>query len=319
MIVYLCAMRIIHDLSTAVSFKNPILTLGTFDGVHLGHQEIISSLVQEAKISGCESVLFTFYPHPRKVLYPDSFSVHLIDTIDEKIEKLEKLGLDTLILFPFTKEFSRLTAMEFVRDILVHTIGISEVHVGYDHQFGKNREGTFSELQQLGEVFHFQVKQIQAVSKANQTISSTKIRFALMEGNLDLANAFLGQPFQLSGKVIEGKKLGRTIGFPTANIQVDEPEKITPKIGVYVVEVVVENEIFKGMMSIGLNPTVDAANTLPSMEVNLLDFSGDLYGKKIKVHFLHYIREEMRFNSMEELKHQIESDEKFTRAYFSAL
>ena len=302
-------MRVVRQLDNSVEFNSPVLTLGTYDGVHLGHQEIIRSLVRKAKGKGVESVLFTFYPHPRKVLYPDANTVHLIDSVEEKLAKLEELGLDTVILFPFSKEFSRLTAMEFVRDVLVNQIGVSEVHIGHDHHFGKNREGSFSELKELGELYGFDVFQLPAVQTGSVTISSTKIRNAVAEGEVDLARKMLGNPFRMEGKVVKGKQLGRTLGFPTANLEMDDSEKIIPKSGVYAVRVKVGSKWYDGVMNIGVKPTVSDENKV-SYEVYILNFSGEIYGELVKVDFIAYIREEKRFDSLEELVSQIKTDEK---------
>jgi riboflavin kinase/FMN adenylyltransferase len=301
-------MRILTELNESILFNHPILTLGTYDGVHLGHQEIIRTLVQRAKNAGKESVLFTFEPHPRKVLYPEGAGVKLIDSVEEKIEKLKALGLDTIILFPFSLSFSRLSAMEFVRDILVHSIGVSEVHIGYDHHFGKNREGSFQELIELGELFNFSVHQIGPVTFETNTISSTKIRNALIAGEIDKANSYLGRRFSMRGVVVHGKKLGRTIGFPTANIDLNNSDKIIPKFGVYAVLVRLENVVYKGVMSVGINPTVTSENTT-KLEVYIFDFDREIYDQEIEVEFVQYIREEMRFESMELLINQIKDDE----------
>ncbi len=309
-------MRVVRQLSSDIRFNNPILTLGTYDGVHLGHQEIIRSLVEKARRENKESVLFTFEPHPRKVLYPDSYSVKLIDTVDEKLEKLEKLGLDTVILFPFTREFSRLSAMEFVRDILVNRIGVSEMHIGYDHHFGKNREGSFQELQELGELYHFQVFQLPAISIGEVAISSTKIRNAILEGNVAYAATLLGTPFVLQGKVVKGQQIGRTIGFPTANIDLENSEKIYPKNGVYAAKAYLGERLVYGVMNIGTRPTV-ANNGQVTIEVFLFDFTEEIYEQTIRVEVMQHIREEQRFDSIEDLKHQIQLDEITARTYFS--
>lgn len=309
-------MRVVRQLSSDIRFNNPILTLGTYDGVHLGHQEIIRSLVEKARRENKESVLFTFEPHPRKVLYPDSYSVKLIDTVDEKLEKLEKLGLDTVILFPFTREFSRLSAMEFVRDILVNRIGVSEMHIGYDHHFGKNREGSFQELQELGELYHFQVFQLPAISIGEVAISSTKIRNAILEGNVAYAATLLGTPFVLQGKVVKGQQIGRTIGFPTANIDLENSEKIYPKNGVYAAKAYLGERLVYGVMNIGTRPTV-ANNGQVTIEVFLFDFTEEIYEQTIRVEVMQHIRDEQRFDSIEDLKHQIQLDEITARTYFS--
>ncbi len=305
-------MRVLTNLNSDVVFNSPILTLGTFDGVHLGHQKIISDLVGRAKELNRESVLFTFHPHPRMVLYPESHSVRLIDTVDEKIEKLRLLGLDTVILFPFTFDFSRLSAMEFIRDILVHQIGVSEMHVGHDHHFGKNREGNFNELQELGELYHFDVFQIPAVTVNTVSISSTKIRNAIAEGNMELAQAYLGRPFSFSGKVIHGNKMGRTIDFPTANLEIDSPEKIIPELGVYAVKVSFDSKIIHGVMNIGKKPTVQTSDYI-SVEVFLFDFNQDIYGKVLTVSVFDRLRGEQRFDSITDLKTQILKDAEMAR------
>jgi riboflavin kinase / FMN adenylyltransferase len=310
-------MRIVHQLNSEVKFNNPILTLGTYDGVHLGHQEIIRSLVEKARTENKESVLFTFEPHPRKVLYPDSYSVKLVDTVDEKLAKLEKLGLDTVILFPFTKEFSRLSAMEFVRDVLVNQIGVSEMHIGHDHHFGKNREGSFHELVDLGELYSFQVFQLPAILLEDTAISSTKIRNAVLDGNIAYANELLGSPFVLHGKVVKGQQIGRTIGFPTANIDLDCTEKIVPKNGVYAVQVYLDGQKYDAVMNIGTRPTI-ANHGAVTIEVYLFDFNKEIYNQFLKVEVKQRIRDEKRFENIEDLKHQIQLDETTARNYFSA-
>lgn len=309
-------MRVIRQLDETVKFNAPILTLGTYDGVHLGHQEIIKALVDRAKSKGVESVLFTFDPHPRKVLYPDTNSVQLIDTIDEKLGKLEKLGLDTVILFPFTHAFSRLSAMEFVRDVLVHKIGVSEVHIGHDHHFGKNREGSFHELSELGELFNFKVHQIGPIQAHDVTISSTKIRNAIVAGEIQTAHDYLGVPFKISGKVLQGKQLGRTIGFPTANIGDIDTDKILPKNGVYAVQVTLDSKKYKGVMNVGVKPTVTENNQV-TLEVYIFEFEQDIYYKELTVEFIQYIREEKRFDNLDELVNQIREDEKAAITIFA--
>lgn len=309
-------MRIVRQLNSDTRFNKPILTLGTYDGVHLGHQKIIRSLVEKAKNENKESVLFTFEPHPRKVLYPESYSVKLIDTVDEKLEKLEKLGLDTVILFPFTKEFSRLSAMEFVRDVLVNQIGISEMHIGYDHHFGKNREGSFSELQELGELYDFNVFQLPAISIGEIAISSTKIRNAILEGDVKYASELMGSNFMLQGKVVKGQQIGRTIGFPTANIDLENTEKIFPKNGVYSAKAYLGDQVVFGVMNIGTRPTV-ANNGQVTIEIYLFDFKEEIYGQQIRVELMQHIRNEKRFEDITDLKNQIQLDEITARNYFS--
>lgn len=311
-------MRIIRELISSVQFNQPIVTLGTYDGVHLGHQEIIRGMVKRAKENGQESVLLTFDPHPRMVLYPESHSVRLIDTVEEKLVKLEKLGLDTVILFPFTMKFSRLTAVEFVRDILVGQIGVKEMVVGYDHHFGKNREGNFQQLKELGNLYDFSVNEIQAVSAGEVTVSSTKVRKALAAGEMDLVTRFLGEPYRLTGEVIHGNKLGRTIGFPTANLKIDQTTKMLPEIGVYAVRVQLNDRNFEGVMNIGKKPTVQQSDLI-SVEVFLFDFAEEIYGELLTVTIFDRLRGEQRFGSVEELKQQLKKDEQNARSVFVSM
>lgn len=311
-------MRVIRELNEQVTFNRPIVTLGTFDGVHLGHQEILRQMVAEGKASGRETVLLTFHPHPRMVLYPDSHSVRLIDSIEEKLEKLEQSGLDTVILFPFTQKFSRLTAVEFVRDVLVRDIGVSKMLVGYDHHFGKNREGDFLQLQELGQLYGFDVKQVEAVQTGEISVSSTKIRKALSEGEMLTVERYLGQPFQLTGEVIHGNKLGRTIGFPTANLFIDQTTKILPETGVYAVKIQRNNQWLNGVMNVGKKPTVQQTETI-SVEVYIFDFDAELYGELLRVQVFDRLRGEQRFASIDELKSQLAKDEQNARNVLAAL
>lgn len=311
-------MRVIHELTDKVHFNEPFVTLGTYDGVHLGHQEIIRKMVNEARAAQKESVLLTFHPHPRMVLYPDSHSVRLIDTVDEKLEKLRRLGLDTVILYPFTSRFSRLSAVEFVRDVLVSQIGVSHMLVGHDHHFGKNREGDFQQLAELGNLYGFTVEQIMPVEINGVTISSTKIRAALAEGDMKTVGNYLGQPYQLNGIVVHGNKLGRTIGFPTANIELDETTKILPKLGVYAVKVTLRGKSLDGVMNIGKKPTVQQSEKV-NVEVYLFDFDEDIYGETLRVQVFDHIRPEKKFNSLDELKDQLRKDEETARSVLSAL
>ena len=310
-------MRVIQDLSLC-SFNQPILTLGTYDGVHLGHQAIIENLVKQARLSNKESVLFTFHPHPRMVLQPDNHAVKLIDTIDEKLEKLAALGLDTVILFPFTLDFSRLSAEEFVQQILVDALGISAIHIGYDHHFGKNREGSFPQLVAIGEKYNFEVVETPAFKHNGTAISSTKIRKALAAGDTETATLFLGTPFVLTGKVIHGNKLGRTIGFPTANLAIEQATKILPEIGVYAVKVKINEFVYSGVMNVGKKPTVLQTDAI-SVEVFIFDFSADIYDQVISVSVYHRLRGEQRFESVDLLKQQLAKDATLARTYLAAL
>lgn len=311
-------MRIIHELTPDIQFNQPIVTLGTYDGVHLGHQTIIRKMVDEAKRQGKESVLLTFHPHPRMVLYPDSHSVRLIDTVEEKLAKLEKLGLDTVILYPFTMKFSRLTAVEFVRDVLVAQIGVTQMLVGHDHHFGKNREGDFQQLLELGQLYDFGVQEIQAVQANDTAVSSTKIRKALAEGDMEKVERFLGEPYQLTGTVVHGNKLGRTIGFPTANLEIDQDAKILPEIGVYAVRATHNGRIFDGVMNVGKKPTVQDTDKI-FVEVFIFDFSEDIYGDLLHVRVYNRLRGEQRFASVDALKEQLKKDEENARALLLTL
>lgn len=289
-----------------------MVTLGTFDGVHIGHQKIVQQLLNSAHQSNCESVILTFFPHPRMVLQ-DQSEIRLLNSIQERTELLEKTGLDHLIIHPFDKTFSRLTAEEFVKDILVEQLNIQKIVIGYDHRFGRNRTADIHDLIDFGHKFGFDVEQISAQQIEAVSVSSTKIRTALLEGNIALANQYLGYHYQLNGTVVHGRKLGRTIGFPTANIAIDVDYKLIPKKGVYIVQSIIEDQLVCGMMNIGTNPTVDGQEL--SVEVYYLDFDGDLYDKTISVSLLDYIRDELKFDSIDALKKAIQDDLNFTRNY----
>ena len=308
-------MRVFHGIQSLHSIKNPVLTIGTFDGVHLGHQRIIQQLNSEAaKIDG-ESVLFTFEPHPRMVLDPQHHGIKLIQSQEEKIASLDNFGLKNVILYPFTKDFSNLTAEEFVEKILVEKMGVKKLVIGYDHQFGKNREGNLNFLIEKGKQFGFEVVEIPAQDVDEVKVSSTKVREAIKTGNIEQANSFLGHTFLLSGEVIHGNKLGRTIGYPTANIHVFNEEKLIPANGVYAVKVELENgRLYPAMMNIGIRPTIQGDHRL-TIEVHLFDFDADLYGRKLSVHFLRKWRDEQKFSGIEELKAQLKKDENEIRTF----
>ncbi len=283
------------------------MTVGTFDGIHFGHQKIIDSLKSLANEEDGESVMLTFSPHPRLVLFPENNNLKLINTLDEKINRLESSGIDHLIIYPFTKDFSRISALEYVRDFLVKEIKVSTLIIGYDHQFGRNREGNFEYLKELSELYGFDVKEISAQDINDINVSSTKIRKAIELGDIPLANEYLGYTFPLIGKVIEGKKLGNTIGFPTANLLIEDKTKIIPKPGAYVVYVEVDGNRYKAMLNIGKNPTIDESEQ-EKIEVNLFDFDGNLYQKTIKVEFIERLRDEVKFDSLDALKNQLRLD-----------
>ncbi|MFC2126935.1 bifunctional riboflavin kinase/FAD synthetase [Bacteroidota bacterium] len=295
-------MEVIDNYKNFTATKKSVVTIGTFDGVHVGHQKIIEQLVNTAKKTKAKSVLLTFFPHPRMVLQKDN-SIKLINTINERIELLKNTGLDYLIIHPFDKEFSRLTAFDFVRTVLVNHINTSELIIGYDHRFGKNREGNFEQLQEFGHMYDFKVNEIPAQDINNISVSSTKIRKALEEANIKQANKYLGQPFSLTGKVVSGKRLGNTIGYPTANIEIKENYKLIPKKGAYLVRTSINNQNLFGMMNIGIRPTVNGEDQ--TIEVHLFDFNLDIYNQQLKIELLDFIRDEQKFESLEHLKEQL--------------
>ncbi len=305
-------MKIINNTSNFSTKEQTFVTIGTFDGVHFGHQKIIEKLVSEAKKANKKSVVLTFFPHPRMVLQKDA-SIELLNTIDEKAALLKKTGLDYLIIHPFSKDFSRTTALEFVRGILVNQLNISKLIIGYDHHFGKNREGNITQLTEYSHLYNFTVEEIPAQDIDSVSVSSTKIRRALASGNLKTANNYLGYNFMLNGTVVNGKKLGGKIGFPTANIDVKEAYKLIPKTGVYVVKSVIEKKIIFGMMNIGNRPTVDGNHQ--TIEVHFFDFNQDLYNKNLTIELLYFLRDEEKFDSVQLLIHQLKKDEETARNY----
>lgn len=298
-------MKLFYSIDDFTSNRKTVLTLGTFDGVHIGHKKIVDRLIQSASDENCESVILTFFPHPRMVLQ-ESSEIVLLNTIEERAELLRKSGLDSLIIHPFDKTFSRLTAEEFIRDVLVAKLNIHKIIIGYDHRFGRNRTANIDDLIEFGKEYGFEVEQISAQELNDVSVSSTKIRTALIEGNIELANAYLGYNYLLTGKVIHGRKLGRTIGYPTANLHIPESYKLIPKDGVYVVQSIIDGKNVNGMMSIGNNPTIK--NATRSIEVNFFDFDQDLYDQTIQISVLHRLRNEEKFDSVELLKNQIALD-----------
>ena len=300
-------MKIYEGLDKFKGAKNAAVTIGTFDGVHLGHQKIIQQLKAAAQSINGESVIFTFYPHPRMVLHPDDDSLKLLSTEEEKRELLEKFGVDHLIVHPFTKEFSRITYTEYVRDILVNKLKVKKLIIGYNHHFGRNREGSFEQLKKLAPVYKFELEKISAQDINHVEISSTKIRKALEAGDVKTANKFLGYTYSIKGMVVKGKGLGKGLGYPTANTVVDDKYKLVPANGIYAVTVEVAGKMHNGMMSIGINPTV-SANNAKTIEVNIFDFEKDIYGENIRIFFREKIRDEKKFANMEELKKAIDGD-----------
>lgn len=304
----------INDISKFKPEKDVYLTQGTFDGVHAGHTEILKRLVQEAKEKDGLSVVLTFWPHPRMVLYPEDHGLEMLQTIDEKLAVLEEIGLDYVIILPFTKDLSRTSAATFTRDTLVNQIKVNTLVIGYDHRFGRNREGSLAGMQHLAETYDFVVKEIPAQDVDSSIVSSTKIREAIGVGNVKRASQLLGRPFSIEGKVEKGKQRGRTLGYPTANVAVDTPYKIIPKPGVYAVSVRVAGQKHFGMMNIGNSPTF--ALDKQRLEVHIFDFDNEIYGTTITIHFHERIRDEVRFEDGNELQAQLKKDEKVVRSYF---
>ena len=299
-------MKIYSSIEEFQNVKRPIVTTGTFDGVHFGHRKIIDRLKQVAQNCDGETVLLTYSPHPRMILFPDDQDLKLLNTIEEKKKLLEKAGVQHLIIHPFTKEFSRISSINFVRDILINKLKTHKLVIGFNHHFGRNREGSFKHLQKFAPVYGFEVEEIPIQLLDNLGVSSTKIRKALFKGNVDMATEYLGYKYQLSGTVVKGNSIGRTIGFPTANLELGDTKKIIPADGVYAVSVKVDNLSYKGMMNIGNKPTVN--NQARTLEVHLLDFGRDIYDKTITVNFVKRIRNEIAFQEVSELKEQLEKD-----------
>jgi len=296
--------------------QSSVLTIGTFDGVHIGHQKIIQRLNEIKNESVERSIILTFYPHPRRVL-DQSKDIKMLTTMGEKTQLLEKFGLDDLIIEPFTKEFSRLSALDFVREILVRQLHIKKLVIGYDHHFGKNREGNFEQLIEFGELYDFSVEKISAQEIESVSVSSTKIRKAIENGDMSTANKYLGYDYLLTGEIIKGKGIGRQINFPTVNLNIAEDFKLIPKKGVYVVRAHFKNNMVYGIMNIGFRPTVGGKGQ--TIEIHLLDFQGDLYGDKLQVEVLTRLRDEKKFESIEDLAIQISKDEKSARNWLMKL
>jgi riboflavin kinase/FMN adenylyltransferase len=299
-------MNVVNGIENYKADSKSILTIGTFDGVHLGHQKIIASLVTKAKQQSLQANILTFFPHPRMVLQKES-NLKLIDTLEEKRNLLSELGIDNLIVQPFSKEFSKLTAIEFTRDILVDELGMSALMIGYDHRFGKNREASVEDLIRYGESYNFEVTVIPAQDISSITVSSTKIRDAIKISNFKKVNQFLGRPYELNGEVIKANGVGRTIKYPTANIEIKETYKLIPPKGVYLVKIYLGENEFSGMMNIGNRPTINGLNE--TIEIHIFDFDKDIYGKNLKVCFLQKIRKEKKFDSLTSLKNQLKKDE----------
>ncbi len=303
-------MNVVNGIENYNATSNSILTIGTFDGVHLGHQKIINSLVAIAERQKLQANILTFFPHPRMVLQKET-NLKLIDTLKEKQNLLSELGIDNLIIQPFSKEFSKLTAIEFTRDILVNKLGISSLMIGYDHRFGKNREASVEDLIVYGKTYNFEVIVIPAQEVSSLTVSSTKVREAIKESDFKKVSRFLGRYYELTGKVIKGDGLGRTIQFPTANIEIEETYKLIPSKGVYLVKIYFEGNEFSGMMNIGNRPTINGFDQ--TIEIHVFDINENLYGKNLKVSLIKKIRDEKKFDSLTTLKNQLIKDEEICK------
>ncbi len=302
-------MKVYNSIEEVPIIENAVVTLGTFDGVHLGHQKVLQFLKESAKKINGETILFTFHPHPRVVLYPEDHGIELIQSIEDRIKKLDTFGIDHLVLFPFSKEFSRLTATEFVRNILVNKLNVKLMTIGYNHHFGRNREGNIELLRELGVIFDFNVQEIPAFRENEISISSTKIRNLVKKGELKRANDYLREAFSFTGKVIKGDQIGSKIGYPTANLKITGALQILPENGVYAVSVGINNVFFGGMMNIGTRPTVVDEGE-KRIEINIFDFNEMIYDQEIRVIVYDRIRSEHSFGSIKELKQQLKNDQK---------
>ncbi|MBE6335913.1 MAG: bifunctional riboflavin kinase/FAD synthetase [Lentimicrobiaceae bacterium] len=305
-------MKIYNNFLEYKKVSNAIVTIGTFDGVHLGHQAILKDMVKTAKEIGGETVVITFYPHPRQVLNIDSANLRFITTQEEKIKHLDDLGIDNLIIVNFTKEFSRISSESFIRDYVIDKIAPVKIVIGYDHHFGKNRMGDFNLLYDLGNMYRFKVQRIPAQDVENIAVSSTKIRHSLQQGNVEHANQLLGYQFAYIGKVVGGKKIGREIGFPTANLEVNKEFRLIETPGVYATYIDFDGKSYKSMTYIGTKPTINN-DRVESIEVHVFDFEGNLYDKTVKIRFVKRIRDERIFENLEVMRRQLEIDEKDIR------
>ena len=298
-------MKIFRSIKSFSVDRPTIVTIGTFDGVHIGHQKILNQITKGAHDLNCESLVLTFFPHPRMVLQ-EGTEMKQLNTLDEKISLLDNLGIDNLVVHPFDKDFSRLTAEDFVKEVLVDVFKVKKIIIGHDHRFGRNRTANIDDLIIFGETYGFEVEQISVKEIDAVSISSTKIRNALLEGNIELADTYLGYNYPLTGIVSKGKQLGRTIGFPTANIKIEESYKLIPLNGVYIAKSIIEGKSIYGMMNIGTRPTVDG--TTQTIEIYFFDFNQDIYNQKITISLIKRIRDEQKFESVDELKDQLGVD-----------
>jgi riboflavin kinase/FMN adenylyltransferase len=310
-------LKIYNHFSEFIKLDNAVATIGTFDGVHYGHQKIIKRLCELAKASGGESVILTFFPHPRLIIDPENQELKMINTIREKAKMLEELGVDHLIITPFTRDFSNLSPAEYIKNILVNTIGIKQLIVGYDHRFGKDRKGGMADLEMFSWTYGFRIEEIPEQDINDVAVSSTKIRSALLNGEVEMATEYLGYHFSIFGRVIKGDKIGRTIGFPTANIFVEETYKLIPSDGIYAVTVEMDEGIFKGMAYIGQRPTINGMTR--NIEVNIFDFNKEIYGQDVKMNFLKFLRHDVKFTGLEALKEQLHKDKEATLEFFKSI
>lgn len=307
----------IHRGYENLNLIRPVVTLGIFDGVHLGHRVLLDHLVARAKEIEGEAVVITFSPHPRMVLEKDNSSLTFLTTMNEKIDLLGKAGLDHLIILEFTKAFSMIHACDFVKEILLDKIGTRHLIIGYNHHFGRSGEGDFNTIRSCTEMLDFKVEQVEGLHSGNGAISSSSIRDALLKGKLDEANMLLGYEYSVSGTVIEGKRIGRSIGFPTANIKPDDGHKLIPCRGVYAVEVRIAGKYYPGMLNIGSNPTINSDPGFRSIEVNILNFDKEIYGSSLTVTFRRRLRDEIKFENLGKLREQMELDKQSTIELFS--
>jgi riboflavin kinase/FMN adenylyltransferase len=307
-------LKIYNHFSEFKKLENAVVTIGTFDGVHFGHQKILKRLCELAKATGGESVILTFFPHPRLIIDPENQQLKMINTVEEKAKILANLGVDHLIITPFTRDFSNLSPAEYIKQILIDTIGVKNIIVGYDHRFGKDRQGGMSDLQEFAGIYGFAIEEIPEQDINDVAVSSTKVRTALLEGDVALAASYLGYNFSIHGRVIKGDKIGRTIGFPTANIFVEETYKLIPSDGIYAVTVELNAVVYKGMAYIGQRPTINGMTR--NIEVNIFDFSQEIYGQLITMNFLKFLRHDVKFTGLEALKDQLHDDKLATLKFF---
>ncbi|WP_342646316.1 bifunctional riboflavin kinase/FAD synthetase [Mucilaginibacter sp. CSA2-8R] len=299
-------MKIYNHIDDFQRLDNAVVTIGTFDGVHQGHRQIIARLKELARQTGGETVILTFFPHPRMIIHPEDQDLKLITTIHERAALLEQLGVDHLIITPFSRDFSNQSAEAYIRDVLVNKIGTRQIIIGYDHRFGKDRQGGLSDLQQAAPVYGFEVIEIPAQDIDHVAVSSTRIREALLKADIEQANNFLGYPFFITGKVIRGNQIGRQIGYPTANLLVEENYKLIPADGIFAVTVQLNDEVFQGMAYIGHRPTINGMTR--NIEVNIFDFNRDIYHQVLQMNFIHFVRYDVKFSSLDGLKDQLAQD-----------